>query len=174
MPSPIVHAAAGYAVYRQHGKRQPEVQRKTERCLPFIVVMAALAPDLDFLAGVIHGQIRRFHNQGSHSIFTGIGFSFLVGLAGRLSGREFKVWMLPALAAFESHIILDFFSGGLRGMMLLWPFSRKRYKFPLKLFYGVKWDRRLVSLAHLWTIFTEFAFLLMGLLVVRALRKRNA
>lgn len=173
MPSPIIHAATGYAIVRQHRKRLELDQNDSDPILALLVVAAALIPDVDFLAGLVHGQISRVHNQGTHSLFTGLGFSVLMGLAGRLRDREFKGWMLPALAAFESHVVLDFISGSRRGMMLLWPFSRQRYNFPFKLFYGVKWDRRPASLTHLWTILSELTFLSIGFLIVRTLRKRN-
>lgn len=173
MPSPIIHAATGYAVYHQHQRRRTDVQKRSERLLLLVVVTAALIPDADFIPGLTHGQFSHLHNQGTHSIFTGVGFSLLVGLWGRLMGTEFQRWMLLTLAAFESHVVLDFFSGSKRGMMLLWPFSRKRFKFPLKLFYGVRWDRSPASWSHLWTIVTELAFLVIGALIVRKLQKRN-
>lgn len=172
MPSPIIHAATGYAVFRQHRKRQKPSQNRSDPILALLVVAAALIPDVDFIAGLVHGQISRVHNQGTHSLFTGIGFSMLIGIVGRLVGREFRQWMLPVLAAFESHVVLDFFSGSPRGMMLLWPFSRRRYKFPFKLFYGVKWDRSPASPTHLWTIVTEVVFLISSILLISALRKR--
>lgn len=173
MPSPIVHAATGYAIFRQHRKRQELDQNDSDPILALLVVAAALIPDVDFLAGFVHGQISRVHNQGTHSLFTGLGFSVLLGFAGRLMGREFKRWTLLAMAAFESHVVLDFFSGSRRGMMLLWPFSRTRYKFPFKLFYGVRWDRSVASWNHVWTVFTEVVFLAIAVLIARSLRKRN-
>jgi membrane-bound metal-dependent hydrolase YbcI (DUF457 family) len=182
MPSPIAHAAMGYLIYRvsrrmiastpphNDGNAAPIPD---ERSVPVITCRLAgipvlllatvgfsLLPDLDSIPGFILDDLGRFHNNFMHSFFFGAIIALLAGTGIHLYQRQgFWHWFLIALACYEMHIIMDYFTGG-RGVMLLWPFSMERYSSPVALFYGLHWSEGLISTSHIWTVLSEAIFAL--------------
>lgn len=184
MPSPLTHALLGYAASKfLDRQRKPDpfssktgMQLSSKRSSGARVqcqeadsrlaaMLFSIAPDLDMAPGT------QFHNGVSHSLFSGLLFALAVSLAGKLgrkpaNGRRF----LRSLLYYDLHLLTDYFAGGRRGLLLFWPLSRRRFKFPLKLFYGVRWDQGVISHKHLLTLFSELGFVGLAYALWRLLR----
>ena len=167
MPSPLAHTTAGYAVYRLLRRRRSDGEPQVWR-LPLILLVTlvfSILPDFDTVAGILAGDIGRYHNQGTHSLVVGllVALLFAVLLArGRM--HAFKAWFPPLLLSYELHVLMDVVTLGERGVMLLWPLSSARFDVPFTLFYGVRWSEGIFAWQHLVTLATEavFALLVIG------------
>ncbi|NLG71745.1 MAG: metal-dependent hydrolase [Chloroflexi bacterium] len=167
MPSPLAHTTAGYAVYRLLRRRRSDWEPQVWR-LPLILLVTlvfSILPDFDAVAGILAGDIGRYHNQGTHSLVVGllVALLFAVLLArGRM--HAFKAWFPPLLLSYELHVLMDVVTLGERGVMLLWPLSSARFDVPFTLFYGVRWSEGIFAWQHLVTLATEalFALLVLG------------
>jgi hypothetical protein len=85
-----------------------------------------MAPDLDFVPGILIGNMRAFHHGISHSL----GFAGLLTAAAFLLLRRFEPaaasrGAVMAFLSCISHVLLDLISvnDGSRGVPLLWPVS---------------------------------------------------
>lgn len=178
MPSPLAHTTAGYAVYRLLRRRRSDWEPQVWR-LPLILLVTlvfSILPDFDTVAGILAGDIGRYHNQGTHSLVVGllVALLFAVLLArGRM--HAFKAWFPPLLLSYELHVLMDVVTLGERGVMLLWPLSSARFDVPFTLFYGVRWSQGIFAWQHLVTLATEalFALLVLGGLYLLE-RRRSA
>jgi len=167
LPSPLAHTTAGYAVYRLLRRRRSDGEPQVWR-LPLILLVTlvfSILPDFDAVAGILAGDIGRYHNQGTHSLVVGllVALLFAVLLArGRM--HAFKAWFAPLLLSYELHVLMDVVTLGERGVMLLWPLSSARFDVPFTLFYGVRWSEGIFAWQHLVTLATEavFALLVIG------------
>jgi membrane-bound metal-dependent hydrolase YbcI (DUF457 family) len=172
MASPMLHLANGFAVYavdravfRSHPDGRPGPPE------PFWLAGAlffSLLPDLDAVAGVLGGDMGRYHNQILHSlplallcaaILAGLG----VGAGARPAARAFRLAAAGALI----HLALDTFTAG-RGVMLLWPWTDRRFLSDPPLLRGLVWSEGLVSREHLRTFLQELPWTL-GLLAASLL-----
>lgn len=125
MPSPVAHSLMGYAIYLLSQMRAAAV--KWPRVVIF--VLAANIPDIDFLPGIMMGDLRRFHHGISHSIAFSLVFALLVGTFCHMTKMiRFKKGFTLAFVLYFSHIVLDYFvlSPG-RGVPFFWPFSDKEF-----------------------------------------------
>ena len=147
MPSPLAHTATGLAIYLA---TLPDTPASATQ-----LVLAANAPDLDAIPGIIAGEIGRFHNYASHSICFAVAGALLLTLTGRKSSQTFLLILLSAL----THLVLDGL-GSRRGLQLLWPLSDGRYRGGLRLFYGLRWNAPWHSGEHLKTIRNELPYAL--------------
>lgn len=176
MPSPLAHTAMGYVIYRlsRQGQRPSggtgQARRQESHLGPFPLLLVgailfSLLPDFDVIPGLLLGDMRGFHNQATHSLIVGLAAAFLAGGLARLAGwGSFWSWFGATLLAYESHVVMDFFTFETRGVMLLWPLSAERFEAPVKLFYGVRWSDGWLSLRHLFTLATELGFAALVLL----------
>ena len=119
MPSPVGHILAGGAVYLAGTKSETG-----SRFLLATALVGSIVPDLDFLPGILIGNMRAFHHGISHSMLFAIFFgalNFLV--AYRLAPNVAVRASLLAFLAYASHLLLDFVNviEGTRGVQLLWP-----------------------------------------------------
>jgi membrane-bound metal-dependent hydrolase YbcI (DUF457 family) len=162
MPSPIAHLTAGYAIYHLYKNKLPKSTYHFWQ-LPFqwlLIAGLSLLPDLDFLFGLVFGDIEKYHNNFSHSLL----FGFLIALIFSSSAywvyrSHFLMLFMVSLMSYDFHIIMDIFTGE-RGVMLFWPIVQDRFSSPVKLFIGVQWGEGLISIWHLWTILSELIFFL--------------
>jgi membrane-bound metal-dependent hydrolase YbcI (DUF457 family) len=178
MPSPIAHITAGYVVYILGRSRAPRPGFRPLGPLPGLLVATAglsLLPDLDSVVGVLAGDIGRFHNGVTHSLFVGLGVAFAFAMFMRWRrGAGFMYWFTLSLLCYQLHIVMDSATLG-RGVMALWPFSASRYHLtPAPLFYGFHWSDGWISLRHLWTLVTELGFGAFVVLIVRVILPRIA
>jgi inner membrane protein len=166
----------GYLIYRVARRGRLEPRRLYLRSLPALLVVsvtASLLPDIDAAVGFTSGDFGRYHNNGTHSLVSGL----LVALSGALflawkDRTQFLNWFWVIFFSYGSHVILDFFTQG-RGVMLFWPFTSERFGSPVKLFLGVRWSEGWISIEHFWTLVTELIFVLIIGLVVWALGRRE-
>src|SRR5690606_27384404 len=118
MPSSFGHAAAGYALMRGAGGR---LRRD------WMALVAATAPDLDILAGLLTKGPIDYSNRRSHSIGAALAAGLVTGGWARLAGRQFVPGALLGTAAYASHLVLDYLGKEADdGLPLLWPFSASR------------------------------------------------
>jgi inner membrane protein len=166
MPSPIAHTAAGIAIYELL-----HVSEERDSRLLWTTILFSILPDADSVLGLAGRDFIRFHNNVSHSL----GFAAAAGaLAGTFFGwgkglfwRGFSAGFL----AYGFHLGMDYWSTR-RGIILFWPFSKRRFVSPKKLFYGFQWGLGFWNKAHLWTALTELLFGLVLTAGVRVLTKR--
>jgi len=148
-----------------------------------LLVFAANVPDLDFLPGLISGDLNRYHQGITHSIFGLTVFLLVcaVFVHGMKASRDWLIWLG---LAYGSHLVIDYFGTDNRmpvGMPLFWPVSSDFYKSSLDLLPGVRhggngadWTEfvtDLLSWANLQAIGVEFLVslpvLIMGYVVYR-------
>ena len=171
MPSPIAHMAAGYLICRVYPRQQ---SIPCSRYRLAITILFSLLPDVDIILGLLFHDLRRYHNGITHSFFVGLILSHVVGaIVKRNHNLAITHFFTLTLIPYELHILMDYLARGKRGVLLLWPFSKRRFRFPKKLFYGVKWNHGPTSRSHLWTIATEVAFVIGSVLILRGFRKRS-
>ena len=139
MPSPIGHSLAGLVVYRSRchkgcGSVPPAVAA-------VVAMAAANLPDVDFLPGLLAGDVNRFHHAFTHSL----GFLALVVGATYLIARRFRVatsfWVALVGYTLASHLLLDYLTVDTRppfGIPLLWPLSNRAFLFPHPFFLDIQ------------------------------------
>jgi membrane-bound metal-dependent hydrolase YbcI (DUF457 family) len=161
MPSPISHIAAGIIIYRSLPAEQRQKFPGRMFRFPFlalIILGVSLLPDMDALLGILTGDMGSYHNQGSHSLFTGLIVAIVLGLILRWWFKgKYLFWVGLLFASYTAHLFLDMLTNG-RGIMLLWPFSTERFLSPVLLFYGLRWSHGLWSITHMWTVISEVVF----------------
>lgn len=115
MASPLGHSLIGLIL--AHTQRTPFLGGGRYAWYAF-AILAANAPDLDFLPGFLLDEPFRFHRGPTHSLLAACTFGGIVYLVAR------KITPRPgAIAAwgaslYASHLVLD-----LPSIPLLWPFS---------------------------------------------------
>ncbi len=171
MPSPVAHALAGglvAALPRAGLLRSP-------RALAAVLV-AANAPDLDFLAALAG---KAMHQHFTHSAAFALATALLLAPLLRSVLSAGPAFALLALAAL-SHLGLDLVSFDQYppvGIPLLWPLSEARWHSPWTVFPGVAKATlaEIPSLRNLRELAVELALLLPpALLALRLRRAREA
>jgi inner membrane protein len=134
MATPIGHLLLGYSVYL--GGRRSE----TGKAGLWLCLLLAIAPDFDFIPGLLLGQPNLYHQGISHSL----GASLVVSLAAAALIRGHDFWRNWGLLffAYASHLTLDFFAPDGRppyGLPLFWPITGNYYLAPqrLQILWGV-------------------------------------
>lgn len=173
MPSPLVHAVAGYAGYSLIALRQTTPHSRTGRLrLLLASFISSCLPDADALVGIIIGEIGRAHNGITHSVPFGLlSSSFAGALFQGVGAISFFRGLIFGFLLHMLHLLLDLLGRNKRGLMLLAPFSFRRFRIPLRIFYGVRWDQGVFSKKHLWTLGTEMLFVAIVLTVLRRLQR---
>ena len=171
MPSPIAHATIGYAVFEIAYRTRPSVRGEERGSLPWqlaATVGLSLLPDVDSIVGLLAGNLGKYHNNLTHSLFFALAVASVVGVAVSLRNRRAGIyWFALALACYGSHLLADMLTIG-RGVMLLWPWNSQRVLSPLSLFYGFHWSDGLWSMRHIWTLVTELGFAALVLVAVHS------
>lgn len=176
MPSPIAHAAMGYAIYTITRKHLPQLDaQKVAGPISASLVASvgfSLLPDMDVIPAVLSGNFAAFHNNFTHSLIFGLTIAVVAaGVAWFADRRNALSWFLLALGCYTVHIGMDFLTPG-RGVMLLWPLTPDRFEPAFFAFYGVHWSDPLTSMRHVWTVLTEFVFV--SVITTGALAYRRA
>lgn len=135
MPSPVAHSLIGLSVGQFFEPRAATDWRPwTAYCL-----VAANAPDLDFLAGWFGGDINAFHHGPSHSLAAAVVFGVLsVIVLHRFWTQRWRLFF-GGTAVYASHVVLDMFCGGPdgTGIPLLWPLTNANFVAPWQPFAGI-------------------------------------
>lgn len=161
MPSPITHISAGIIIYRSlPADLRAQFPRRIFRVplLALILIVVSQLPDLDAILGFLRDDMGAYHNQASHSMFTGMAVALILGLGMRwwLKGN-YLFWVGLLFATYTLHLLLDMLTHS-RGIMLFWPFSTQRFLSPVLIFYGLRWSHGLWSTSHIWTVISESLF----------------
>ena len=132
MPSPIGHAIAGVAVAwaadlipgNRTGRTAPpsaSFYRRAGNGLTLTCAFLAVAPDLDLLVDGSHRSI-------SHSLVAAAAAGLVAAFAAALTRRPVARVTLMCMAAWTSHLVLDWMSVDKLfapyGIQLLWPLDR--------------------------------------------------
>ena len=183
MPSPIAHTLAGAAM--------AQLLVPSDRPRPAVWfalgALAANAPDLDMVAGVLVGRVNALHGMASHSIVATLGVAAISAVpASRSLGGRMRVAAL-VLAAYGSHVFLDLFCGPPQrvGLPLFWPFSDATFMSPWLPFPGIlhgppngglaQFVQELFTMANVKTVGFELAVFLPVVMVAwLATRRRGA
>lgn len=127
MPS-IGHLAVGLAAGRLHAGMDGPRLRAT-----IVLTGLAVLPDLDGLSLVFRlgpGSVWR-HRGASHSLLVAAAAALLAtAVVGGLGRTRWRM-LATTLAVAASHGLLDAFTKGAGGPMLLWPFATGRVLFPV-------------------------------------------
>ncbi|MFH0908873.1 MAG: metal-dependent hydrolase [bacterium] len=132
MPSPVGHSliglaiGAGYLLPRQPARDLVKSSRAMRWSLLGAAALANVS-DLDYLPGMVSGDLNAYHHLYTHTI----GWVVLVAVATWLVRRWFcsgAGWRVFAFvfALLASHLVADWFTADGRlpyGIMALWPFS---------------------------------------------------
>ena len=133
MPSPVGHGMIGLSIGLLYAwPRGARIQRMTEtlkqqRVPLFLAVLLANLPDVDYVPGILTGDLNAYHHQYTHTL----GWVLLV------TGGVWLIWrawrpetgMREAVFVFAclmSHLVADWFTDDGAypfGIMLWWPFS---------------------------------------------------
>lgn len=160
MPSPVGHSLAALALARIFRRMAPARHADVGGSSPgdavqtvslpvvVLLIVAASAPDLDFIPGILIGNPGRFHHLGpSHSLLTVFAVGALVALVCALAGvRSWRRLGVFALLACASHLFLDVLTVGAQpgpDLPLFWPFRPSPDDYvglPFHLFLGIKRD----------------------------------
>lgn len=159
MPSPIAHAGV-YLLLRHAAPTGVLRQRPRWRRLAFVglCLFALVAPDFDFIvSAMLADNARAEHGLFMHSFVAALVFAPLWGAAARwLIGGPWLRMAAIGLAAYASHIVMDYFTRG-RGVALFWPVYPERLSGP-PLFYGIRHSELGAIGAHAITLTTELLF----------------
>ncbi|MGH7273331.1 MAG: metal-dependent hydrolase [Nitrospiria bacterium] len=185
MATPIGHALAGYAVYGLAGRKEDR-----ERLgLVLVCVTMAIAPDLDFVPGLLLGRPALFHQGITHSI----GFALVVSLVAAavyrlMRGKGFIGICFLGFLSYMSHLVIDYFGPDTRmpyGIPLLWPISGEYFISPVQVFLGTQhaestsattgaWIRGMLHPHNVSAIAWEIVLIAPLILVGRWYRKRTS
>ncbi|MHC4268234.1 MAG: metal-dependent hydrolase [Planctomycetota bacterium] len=173
MPSPIAHSVTGFVIFRLFSRdKQVTLWGKNGLSMSFVAIFLSNAPDLDFIPQLLTGE--KYHHGLTHSITLTVLFAVVVGSIGCLFRKQiFKRLFFLTLIVYGSHLLLDFFTEGGKGIQLLWPFSESFFISPVSVFPGTHHSKGIFDLSHLlFIIFESFyaVFLLAGLWIWK---KRN-
>lgn len=165
------HVAVGLAAGRLAAPRDTRVT-------PWMALFAVLGllPNIDLLGTFLgHPFPWPFGHRGAtHSLMFAAATALAVALATHRRGR-FAMVFLAALAVAVSHPCLDMLTHGGRGIMLLWPASTERFRWPWTPLPAVPVGLRLLFSRGLSTMALEavvFSPLLVVALWPRGVRNR--
>ena len=123
MSTPLGHFLAGVAVgVILSPRRDP-------RRAAIVGGLVAVAPDLDFIPGLLVGDPSRFHHAATHSFAAA---ALAAGLASMLAVPRLR-WTGLVFAAYCTHLALDYLTvddSEPRGIPLLWPLLTTTYVAP--------------------------------------------
>ena len=163
MPSPLLHSCAGAALSSAGSSRQHRV------ALAAALVVAANAPDLDLIPGLLVGDAGRYHHGIAHSLGAAVFVGGLAAVLARwLRMADAARFGLLAALAFASHLVLDMLATGKsvhNAVPLLWPLSNTLMTLPLSLFPDIEYDLRsehfigsLASWRNAYAVMVELVF----------------
>ena len=181
MATPIGHSIAGYVLARWSGSAEAQNAFTTM----LLCIGMALAPDLDFIPGILVGQPALYHQGITHSLMVALALSGVIAAIFWIWRRVFwRVFLLGSFS-YSSHLIIDFFGPDRRppyGEPLFWPLSEGYFISPFRLFLGVHhagttsastgdWIAGVLSLYNLGAIALEVLLLAPLAILIRNTQK---
>ena len=159
MPSPIAHSITGYAIFKLFRIKCPPLLRLNRSVLVWSIIAANVA-DVDFIPQLLSDA--NIHRGVTHSITLTLGVSLIAFLLSYRTGkhRATQIFALTS-AIYGSHLLLDFFTAGGRGMQLLWPLTPMFFQSPIPLFPAVHHSEGLLYWGHLFFMGYELIYALL-------------
>lgn len=182
MPSPVAHSLIGLSL----GVAWLAPARVTARALTrrvwelrwplALCVVAANAPDLDFLPGLLKGDLNAYHQSYTHTLPFVLAVAFLLRPMSRVWPARRAVQWLFIIGV--SHLLADLLTVDTRppiGIMGLWPFSSEHFTAPFSIFMPLqKHDWTDIMRPYNWRVVSvELAWCLPLLLAVFAWKIKN-
>lgn len=173
MPSPIAHSITGYFINKVFPvNKTKQYSSSNYLFIVFSAIIIANIPDLDFIPQIITGK--KYHHGLSHSlvialIFSSLSMAFWYFFKSKLSIRLF-IWVL---LLYSSHLLLDFFTAGGKGIQLLWPFSEIFLMSEITLFPSTNHSEGIFVMSHLKFISFELIYSLLILLFLKVLNGKK-
>lgn len=132
-------------------------------------VLFSVAPDLDFLPGLLVGQPALYHQGISHSFAFALAASLVGAALFRVRGWSFARLFLLLTLSYLSHLALDILGPDSRppyGLPLFWPLSTAHILSPVPLMLGMhhaaatdasvtQWIRGILSLYNIAALWVE-------------------
>lgn len=167
MATPLGHFLAGATVGALCGG-----ERRTGR--PVLAGgLVAMAPDLDFIPGLLLGEPARYHHAVTHTLL----FALLAGMVAALAAPRARWrWTVLVGGAYSSHLLLDFLThdpSPPRGIPLFWPVISDALHSPIFVFPQVLHTIVCPVNLHNFTVMLLEIALLGPLLAAAALRARG-
>ena len=155
MPSPIAHSVSGYLLAKFLPLKQIKFPYShTWYWLTFYPVLIAILADFDFIPQLITGE--KYHRGLTHSLMFALLISLILALPIAYFWKySYRAIFCSNFLLYCSHLLLDCFTEGGKGMELLWPFSDVYLKSPIAFFPGIHHSRGLWELSHLKAIAFE-------------------
>ena len=146
MPTPVGHTMIGVALgcgaFMPRGKLKAGFKALWEqRAAFFVILLMANLPDIDYLPGVLMGEINAFHHWYTHTLGWVVAVAAATWLLWRRANRLGWAMFVLVLAALASHLVADLFSADSRppyGIMALWPLTDQFYISPHSIFWGLR------------------------------------
>lgn len=137
MATPLGHGIAGLC----GSQLATPVRHRWRWWWVLFAMFAAVAPDLDFLPGLLVGDMNRFHHGWTHTVVGAIVFGAAAGfLLQRFTDTPVRLGAWSA-GIYGSHLVLDWLTHDGRaphGIPLFRPFSDAYYTSPVSIFGGVR------------------------------------
>lgn len=182
MPSPVAHSLIGLSLgvaWLAPSRVTVKEFLKRLRALWWplaLCVVAANASDLDFLPGLIKGDLNAFHQGLTHTLPFVLAVAVVLRALSRKWPKRRVVQWLFLIGV--SHLAADLLTVDTRppiGIMGLWPFSNEHFSAPFSIFMPLqKQDWTDILRPHNWrAVSVEMAWCLPLLLAVLAWKIRN-
>jgi membrane-bound metal-dependent hydrolase YbcI (DUF457 family) len=128
------------------------------------LMVAANAPDFDFVPGILIGHPDWLHRGVSHSLAAAVLFGGAVWAGVRIARVGGAAWAGVLMGAgYASHLMLDMFSPDplrFNGVPLLWPLTTGHFILPAQVFLDIRRDPFAGSfVASLWHVHNVQAML---------------
>ncbi|MFZ5516445.1 MAG: metal-dependent hydrolase [Candidatus Zhuqueibacterota bacterium] len=138
MPTPIGHSLISTAIYTAVTGKEDRFSATDFAVFLFLGV----APDLDFVPGLLVGAPSRYHHGLSHSVGMSVLVGLLFGLIYYAVAKKplVRYWMIFSLIYF-AHVAADFFAVDTSppiGEQLFWPFWTGYVLSPITFFLDVQ------------------------------------
>ncbi|VEP11912.1 conserved membrane hypothetical protein [Hyella patelloides LEGE 07179] len=175
MPSPIAHSVSGYLLAKFLPLKKIKFPYShTWYWLTFYPVLIAILADFDFIPQIITGK--NFHRGLTHSLMFALLISLILALPfSYLWKYSYRAIFWSNFLLYCSHLLLDFFTAGGKGMELLWPFTDVFLKSPIAIFPAINHSEGLWELSHLKAIaFESFYSILLFWLVSLVKNRLNS
>ena len=149
MSSPILHSVSGYIISKFLPLIKPasKVKKVWTVQMVYIIFITNVA-DLDLIPQLLTGE--KYHRGLTHSLIFALLFSVVFCQFSYFLGYYlYKNLFLNTSILYISHLFLDCFTRGSKGIKLLWPFSDNFYRSPISFIPGVHYSRGLLDSVHI-------------------------
>ena len=158
MPSPLAHSVSGYILAKFLPVKHPKISRAGKWSMQSLYpVFVAIVADFDFIPQIITGE--SYHRGLTHSLFFALVFSVIISSVVSYLGKySYQQILLFTALIYSSHLFLDFFTAGGKGIQVFWPFIDRFFQSPISIFPAVHHSRGFWHYSHLIPIGFELAY----------------